>query len=46
MMYNHPGMEIGVFLCGPVAIAKILHKLANKYSRKDGTRFIFNKENF
>ena len=50
------GREIGVFLCGPPAIAADLRKCSKKYSDdrvankrdhiEDGTYFTFHQENF
>ncbi|XP_035249970.1 cytochrome b-245 heavy chain [Anguilla anguilla] len=42
---KHPGSKVGVFLCGPTALAKALEKQCNTYSKSDAD-FIFNKENF
>ncbi|KAF7325969.1 FAD-binding FR-type domain-containing protein [Mycena kentingensis (nom. inval.)] len=43
---KHPESDVGVFFCGPAAIAKSLHECSNKYSDPQGTRFFFGKENF
>ncbi|KAJ7058317.1 NADPH oxidase [Mycena amicta] len=43
---KHPESDVGVFFCGPGAIAKDLHTKSNKYSDPKGTRFFFGKENF
>ncbi|KAJ7798400.1 NADPH oxidase [Mycena olivaceomarginata] len=43
---KHPESDVGVFFCGPAAIAKALHENSNKYSDPEGTRFFFGKENF
>jgi NADPH oxidase len=44
---KHPESDVGVFFCGPPAIASTLHIMSNKHSDvKGGTRFIFGKENF
>uniref|UniRef100_H3A6K7 NADPH oxidase 2 n=1 Tax=Latimeria chalumnae TaxID=7897 RepID=H3A6K7_LATCH len=45
---NHPNKRIGVFLCGPEALANVLGKLCISNSEADprGVHFIFNKENF
>lgn len=44
----HPGVDVGVFFCGPKALSEILHKNCNKYTDSDGTgtRFFYGKENF
>ncbi|XP_004714617.1 cytochrome b-245 heavy chain [Echinops telfairi] len=45
---QHPNTTIGVFLCGPEALAKTLSKqsISNSESGPRGVHFIFNKENF
>ncbi|XP_048461426.1 cytochrome b-245 heavy chain-like isoform X2 [Rhincodon typus] len=45
---THPKTTIGVFLCGPQALAKALEQCSNKYSEVNplGVHFHFNKENF
>uniref|UniRef100_A0A8C6G7J6 NADPH oxidase 2 n=1 Tax=Mus spicilegus TaxID=10103 RepID=A0A8C6G7J6_MUSSI len=45
---EHPNTTIGVFLCGPEALAKTLSKqsISNSESGPRGVHFIFNKENF
>lgn len=52
---NHKGKEIGVFMCGPPAIASQLSQCCRKYSDPKGglvgdmserTAFVFHKENF
>ncbi|EMP38084.1 NADPH oxidase 3 [Chelonia mydas] len=45
---NHPSKSIGVFFCGPKALAKILQKRCNLYSSADprGVQFHYNKESF
>ncbi|XP_028633439.1 cytochrome b-245 heavy chain [Grammomys surdaster] len=45
---EHPNTRIGVFLCGPEALAKTLSKqsISNSESGPRGVHFIFNKENF
>ncbi|GCB77943.1 hypothetical protein scyTo_0016768 [Scyliorhinus torazame] len=45
---NHPSSNVGVFLCGPQALAKTLNKMSIAHSSADprGVHFIFNKENF
>ncbi|XP_043107902.1 cytochrome b-245 heavy chain [Puntigrus tetrazona] len=42
---QHPGSKVGVFLCGPTALATALGKQCNSHT-ESGTEFIFNKENF
>ncbi|KAJ3124181.1 hypothetical protein HK098_001355 [Nowakowskiella sp. JEL0407] len=44
----HPGIDIGVFFCGPKALSGTIHKAANKWTDAgvDGTRFFYGKENF
>ncbi|XP_072471283.1 NADPH oxidase 2 isoform X1 [Notamacropus eugenii] len=45
---QHPNTRIGVFLCGPEALAETLNKqcIANSDAGPRGVHFIFNKENF
>ncbi|XP_006277149.3 cytochrome b-245 heavy chain [Alligator mississippiensis] len=45
---KHAGSRIGVFLCGPEALADSLNKQSINNSEADprGVHFIFNKENF
>jgi len=43
---KHPESDVGVFFCGPPAIASTLHIMSNKHSDIKGTRFFFGKENF
>lgn len=45
---QHPNTRIGVFLCGPEALAETLSKqsISNSESGPRGVHFIFNKENF
>uniref|UniRef100_A0A4W3IT56 NADPH oxidase 2 n=1 Tax=Callorhinchus milii TaxID=7868 RepID=A0A4W3IT56_CALMI len=45
---NYPNSNVGVFLCGPQALAKTLNKMCIDHSSADprGVHFIFNKENF
>ncbi|XP_048192243.1 cytochrome b-245 heavy chain [Perognathus longimembris pacificus] len=45
---QHPNTRIGVFLCGPEALADTLNKqsISNSESGPRGVHFIFNKENF
>ncbi|XP_019376901.1 PREDICTED: NADPH oxidase 1 isoform X2 [Gavialis gangeticus] len=44
----HPKSVVGVFLCGPEALAKSLQKCCHQYSTLDPrkVKFYFNKENF
>ncbi|KAH7528865.1 hypothetical protein FEM48_Zijuj05G0123200 [Ziziphus jujuba var. spinosa] len=41
---RHRGAKIGVFYCGPPALAKQLERLCIKFSTKTSTRFAFHKE--
>ncbi|KAM9172563.1 NADPH oxidase 2 [Pangshura tecta] len=45
---QHPSSRVGVFLCGPEALAETLNKQCINNSDADprGVHFIFNKENF
>ncbi|KAJ7438229.1 ferric reductase NAD binding domain-containing protein [Mycena galericulata] len=45
---KHAESDVGVFFCGPAALAKTLHEKSNEYSSSsaDNTRFFFGKENF
>jgi NADPH oxidase len=43
---KHRETDVGVFLCGPPSLSKVIHKMTNKYSEPNGTRFFFGKENF
>lgn len=45
---ENPTSVVGTFLCGPVALAKVLAKNCAKFSDVDPrkTKFYFNKENF
>uniref|UniRef100_A0A2K6TLC1 NADPH oxidase 1 n=1 Tax=Saimiri boliviensis boliviensis TaxID=39432 RepID=A0A2K6TLC1_SAIBB len=45
---SHPKSVVGVFLCGPQALAKSLRKCCHRYSSLDPRKvqFYFNKENF
>lgn len=45
---ENPTSVVGTFLCGPVALAKVLEKKCAKFSDVDPrkTKFYFNKENF
>ncbi|KXN72223.1 hypothetical protein CONCODRAFT_4967 [Conidiobolus coronatus NRRL 28638] len=48
LCHLHPGTEIGVFFCGPLALSNQLYFFCNKYNQPvaDGTKFHFGKENF
>uniref|UniRef100_A0A3B3QDK7 NADPH oxidase 3 n=1 Tax=Paramormyrops kingsleyae TaxID=1676925 RepID=A0A3B3QDK7_9TELE len=45
---SHPGSNIGVFLCGPKAISKVIRKMCSTHSTSTlrGVHFHFNKERF
>ncbi|KAK1225668.1 hypothetical protein PQX77_011382 [Marasmius sp. AFHP31] len=43
---KHEGSDCGVFFCGPKVLSTTLHTMSNKYSKPNGTRFFFGKENF
>jgi len=44
---KHFGQEVGVFFCGPAVLSKQLYKMARNFtSSKDGTKFVYHKENF
>ncbi|RKO97050.1 hypothetical protein CXG81DRAFT_16069 [Caulochytrium protostelioides] len=45
---DHSGSDVGVFLCGPLALANVVSAHCTKYSdgSADGVRFFFDKENF
>ncbi|KAF7303642.1 FAD-binding FR-type domain-containing protein [Mycena indigotica] len=43
---KHPESDIGVFYCGPQALASALRYHCNKHSDARGARFFFGKENF
>ncbi|XP_038616562.1 cytochrome b-245 heavy chain [Tachyglossus aculeatus] len=45
---QHPSSRVGVFLCGPEALAETLNKqsISNSDAGPRGIHFIFNKENF
>ncbi|XP_006133990.1 NADPH oxidase 2 [Pelodiscus sinensis] len=45
---QHPSSRVGVFLCGPEALAETLNKqcISNSAADPRGVHFIFNKENF
>jgi len=44
---KHFGQEVGVFFCGPAVLSKQLYKMARKFTNsKDGTKFVYHKENF
>mmetsp|Transcript_12324 Transcript_12324/g.49414 ORF Transcript_12324/g.49414 Transcript_12324/m.49414 type:complete len:539 (-) Transcript_12324:37-1653(-) len=45
----HPNGKVGLFFCGPRVLSKNLRKLCMEKTakrKKDGTRFVFHKENF
>ncbi|XP_034533496.1 cytochrome b-245 heavy chain [Notolabrus celidotus] len=42
---KHPGVKVGVFLCGPPQLGKSLETQCLSHSEAD-VKFIFNKENF
>ncbi|CAK9330068.1 unnamed protein product [Citrullus colocynthis] len=44
--HRHRGERIGVFYCGPLALARELEGLCTKFSAKTSTRFVFHKENY
>ncbi|PON32644.1 Respiratory burst oxidase [Parasponia andersonii] len=46
LAWRHRGARIGVFYCGPSALAKELERLCTKFSAKTTTRFVFHKENY
>eukprot|EP00128_Syssomonas_multiformis_P015060 Colp12_sorted_trinity150504_noHs@17901 len=48
MSKQHAGGKIGVFFCGPAVLSKALAGFCTKYTSPDenGTRFVYNKENF
>ncbi|PON69705.1 Respiratory burst oxidase [Trema orientale] len=46
LAWRHRGARIGVFYCGPSALAKELERLCTKFSTKTTTRFVFHKENY
>ncbi|KAL9673311.1 hypothetical protein QQ045_029567 [Rhodiola kirilowii] len=43
---RHEGAQIGVFYCGPSALARDLERLCAKFSTQATTRFVFHKENY
>ncbi|KAF8037407.1 hypothetical protein BT93_B0340 [Corymbia citriodora subsp. variegata] len=43
---RHSGSQIGVFYCGPSALARDLEELCTKFSTKTITRFVFHKEHY
>ncbi|GLT47493.1 hypothetical protein SLA2020_211880 [Shorea laevis] len=43
---RHRGARIGVFYCGPFALARDLEKLCTKFSTQTTTTFVFHKENY
>ncbi|KAL5009510.1 hypothetical protein ScPMuIL_011815 [Solemya velum] len=48
LVANHPGTNVGVFLCGPSSLANNLHKQCNAHSSNElgGIKFFFNQETF
>ncbi|CAL9031437.1 unnamed protein product [Prunus brigantina] len=46
LAHRHREARIGVFYCGPSAVAKELEKMCTKFSTKTSTRFVFHKENY
>ncbi|XP_038879475.1 respiratory burst oxidase homolog protein A-like isoform X2 [Benincasa hispida] len=46
LAHRHKGERIGVFYCGPLALARELEGLCTKFSTKTSTRFVFHKENY
>ncbi|KAM6593858.1 hypothetical protein CsatA_001561 [Cannabis sativa] len=46
LAWRHRGARIGVFYCGPSALAKELEGLCTKFSTKTTTRFVFHKEHY
>lgn len=43
---NHQGQRVGVFFCGDQALTPELRRLAQDFSHKTTTKFVFHKENF
>ncbi|KAG0553469.1 hypothetical protein KC19_12G014000 [Ceratodon purpureus] len=43
---THQDKRVGVFYCGPVALANELEVLSRTYTQKSTTKFSFHKENF
>ncbi|KAJ7769219.1 NADPH oxidase [Mycena maculata] len=43
---KHPESDVGVFYCGPNALASSLRYMSTKHSDPRGARFFFGKENF
>ncbi|XP_076466941.1 NADPH oxidase 2-like [Babylonia areolata] len=43
---DHAGQKVGVFFCGAGQLSTTLHKLCNRHSSSQGTRFFYNKEHF
>ncbi|KAJ1954958.1 hypothetical protein GGI12_005674, partial [Dipsacomyces acuminosporus] len=46
---RNPNTDIGVFFCGPKAMARTVRKLAGRWTknlRPSNTKFVFHKENF
>ncbi|KAK7500036.1 hypothetical protein BaRGS_00008583 [Batillaria attramentaria] len=46
LAHAHQGSKVGVFFCGPGALSTTLHKLCNRHSSSQGTKFYYNKEHF
>ncbi|KAG6587580.1 Respiratory burst oxidase-like protein A, partial [Cucurbita argyrosperma subsp. sororia] len=46
LVQRHRGERIGVFYCGPSALARELEGFCTKFSTKTSTRFVFHKENY
>ncbi|KAG8048889.1 hypothetical protein GUJ93_ZPchr0009g222 [Zizania palustris] len=43
---NHQGQRVGVFFCGEQTLTPELRRLAQDFSHKTTTKFVFHKENF
>uniref|UniRef100_A0A0E0MN96 EF-hand domain-containing protein n=1 Tax=Oryza punctata TaxID=4537 RepID=A0A0E0MN96_ORYPU len=43
---NHQGQRVGVFFCGDQTLTPELRRLAQDFSHKTTTKFVFHKENF
>ncbi|XP_071956968.1 NADPH oxidase 2-like [Antedon mediterranea] len=45
---DNPGIDVGVFFCGPSGLSDVLKKTSHQHSgtAQQGCRFIYNKENF
>lgn len=43
---NHQGQRVGVFYCGDQKVTPELRRLAQDFSHKTTTKFVFHKENF